>query len=132
MTRKESIAKLKEATAAIHAEWLKLLLNMWGLEDRGHRITMGAVYDYDGAWTLSMEDIIFCVEHGIDIKRMLEWQDYLCFAAEFDFDLPRLDEWINGCPRISKEKQEQLEKMKRGLLDLCEEEKKKLRKEGSR
>jgi Ni,Fe-hydrogenase III small subunit len=43
----------------------------------------------------------------------MEWQEYICDAAEFGFNTPNLRSYIRGCPRTPPEVLEKLRAMKR-------------------
>ena len=104
------------------------LLNMWKLDSYyGYWIgdEIGSVYDYGGSFTIGMDDIIYCVEHDVTEKQYMEWQDYLCDAAEFGFDTPNLKSWMMGCPRTTQEVFEKLRKMKAELNEAIKAEKEK-------
>ena len=131
------MSKTKDSTKAmLREQWEKAcngylveLLRMWELDSYyGYWIgdEIGGVYDYgDGTFTIGMDDIIYCVEHDVTEKRYMEWQDYLCDAAEFGFDTPNLKSWMMGCPRTSPEVFEKLRKMKAELNEAIKAEKEK-------
>ena len=124
----ERIARLEEQWAAACNEWLLVLLNMWGLQaELGHWVGgVGTLYDYDGEWTLNMDSILFCVRKEVPIKVILDWQDYSCWAREFGFDTPTIDEFLKGKKIVGQEAREKLSAMKKGLEALCEEERERL------
>lgn len=107
------------------------LLNMWELDAHyGYWIgdEVGGVYDYgDGMFTINMDDIIYCVLADVTREQYIEWQEYICDAAEFGFDTPNLRSWIMGCPRTSPDVFEKLRKLKADLGDAIEEEKKRMK-----
>ena len=129
--------KTKDAVKRkLREQWLKAvrgylceLLNMWELDSYyGYWIgdEIGGVYDYGGGmFTIGMDDIIYCVEHDIGREQYMEWQDYLCDAAEFGFDTPNLKSWMMGCPRTPPEVFEKLRKMKAELNEAIKAEKEK-------
>ena len=129
--------KTKDAVKRnLREQWLKAvrgylceLLNMWELDSYyGYWIgdEIGGVYDYGGGtFTIGMDDIIYCVEHDVTEKLYMEWQDYLCDAAEFGFDTPNLKSWMMGCPRTSQEVFKKLREMKKILDDAIKAEKEK-------
>ena len=89
----------------------------------------GTLYDYgDGMFTISMDDIIYCVLGDITHEQYMEWQEYCCDAAEFGFDTPNLRSWIMGRPRTSKETFDKLRSLKKDLADAVEEEKQRINK----
>ena len=107
-------------------DYLGELLKMWELDGYyGYWIgdEVGGVYDYDGCFTINMDDIIYCVENGVTERQYYEWQDYICDASEFGFDTPNLKSWMHGCPRTPQETFEKLRALKRDLAEAVEEEK---------
>lgn len=124
--------KLKEQyEKACHGYVTELLL-MWELDAYyGYWIgeDVGGVYDYDGAFTISMEDIIYCVENDVAMEQYLKWLDYICDAAEFGFDTPNLKSWMAGCPRTDAATFKLLREMKADLNKAVEDEKGRLSKE---
>ena len=106
--------------------YLVELLRMWELDAHdGYWIgdETGGIYDYgDGMITISMDNIIYCVEHDVTREQYDEWQEYICDAAEFGFDTPNLKSWMRGCPRVSHEAFERLRKLKAGLNYAIKEE----------
>ena len=127
---KDAVKKqLKEQWKKACNGFLVELLRMWELDSYyGYWIgdEIGGVYDYgDGAFTIGMDDIIYCVEHDIGREQYMEWQDYLCDAAEFGFDTPNLKSWMMGCPRTPPEVFEKLRKMKEELNEAIKAEKEK-------
>lgn len=125
--RQEKIAALREQLRKACHLYLIELLRMWGLEDRGHWVADCQIYDYGGAWTLGMDDIIFCVEKAVRIDVMFDWIDYVCWATDFQFDVPTLTEWCNGCKRADAATRKKLSDMSEELHALCAEERKKLK-----
>ena len=120
---------LKEQYEKACNGYLVELLRMWELDAYyGYWIgeEIGGVYDYGGGmFTIGMNDIIYCVEHDIGREQYIEWQDYLCGAAEFGFDTPNLKSWMMGCPRTPPEVFEKLRKMKAELNEAIKAEKEK-------
>ena len=122
-------AKLRKDYEQACNGYLVELLRMWELDAYyGYWIgeEIGGVYDYGGGmFTIGMDDIIYCVEHDVTEKQYMEWQEYLCDAAEFGFDKPNLKSWMMGCPRTSPEVFEKLRKMKAELNEAIKAEKEK-------
>lgn len=124
--------QLKEQWKQSCNGFLVELLRMWELDAHyGYWIAdeTGSVYDYgDGMFTISMDDIIYCVLADITREQYMEWQEYICNAAEFNFSTPNLRSWIRGCPRIPSEVFDKLRKLKADLDNAVEEEKKRMQK----
>lgn len=120
--------QLKEQYEQACNAYLKELRKMWELDGYyGYWIgdEVGGVWDYgDGSIDISMENIIYCVEHDVTREQFDEWTEYICDASEFNMTTPNLRSFLAGCPRTSKEKFEELKQMKRALYEAVEEEKK--------
>jgi hypothetical protein len=125
-------AQLKEDWKQACNGFLVELLRMWELDGHyGYWIgnEEGSLYDYgDGMFTINMDDIIYCVLGDITSEQYIEWQEYVCEAAEFGFDTPNLRSWIRGCPRTSKATFDTLRMMKQGLQEAIDEEKQRIKK----
>lgn len=105
--------------------YLVELLRMWELDAYyGYWIAeeIGGVYDYGGSFTIGMDDIIYSVEHDVTQQQYMEWQDYICDAAEFGFDQPNLKSWMKGCPRTPAETFRRLRELRANLDDAIKEE----------
>jgi hypothetical protein len=123
--------QLKEQWKKACRDFLDELLRMWELDAHyGYWIgdEDGTLYDYgDGMFTISMDDMIYCVLGDITLEQYMEWQEYCCDAAEFNFNTPNLRSWIRGCPRTSKETFDMLRQLKADLDNAVEEEKKRMK-----
>lgn len=129
-TTKQTMKRMLKVNydAACNA-YLEALLKMWELDAHyGYWIgdEVGGVYDYDGGFTINMDDIIYCVENGVTERQYYEWQEYICDASEFGFDLPNLKSWMHGCPRTPQEVFEHLRGLKKDLAEAVEEEKQRI------
>ena len=124
---KDGIKKmLKEQWEKACNGYLVELLHMWELDAHyGYWIgdEVGGVYDYaDGVMTINMDDIIYCMEHDVESKEYMAWQEYICDAAEFGFNTPNLRSFVRGCPRTPSEIFERLCKLKADLNNAIKEE----------
>jgi hypothetical protein len=122
----EHIKQLRTAYDKACNDYLAELLKMWELDPHygyWNSDRPGTIYHYGETHNLSMEDIIYCVEHSISEDLVLEWEDYLLDAYEFGFSTPNLEAWCLGCPRTDKATFQRLCKMKQDLYDAVEEEK---------
>lgn len=123
-------AKIKERYEFAVNSYLLELLNMWELDAcYGYWIgdDVGGMYDYGGMFTIDMEDIIYCVEHDVTWTQYLEWQEYICDASEFGFDMPNLRSWMMGCPRTDAKTFKKLREMKNELENAIDEEKERVK-----
>ena len=118
--------QLKEQWEKACNGFLVELLRMWELDAcYGYWIgdEPGGVYDYgDGTFTIGMDDIIYCVLADVTREQYIEWQEYICDAAEFGFDTPNLRSFVRGCPRTPSETFERLRKLKADLNNAINEE----------
>ncbi len=120
--------QLKEQWRQAVRGYQAALLNMWELDAHyGYWIggEEGSVYDYgDGMFTISIDDMIYCVDCDVTREQYMEWQEYIVDAAEFGFTIPNLRSYLRGCPRTPPEVFEKLRAMKRELDKSVEEAKK--------
>ena len=109
--------------------YLLEFLNMWGLNAcYGYWVAddVGGLYDYDGSFTITMDNIIYCVENDITEHEYLEWQDYVCQASEYGFTTPNFKSWAKGCPRVGNEVFDRLRSLKENFDKIIKEESEKL------
>ena len=123
-------AQLNEQWKQACEGYLAELLRMWELDAYyGYWIgdEDGTLYDYgDGMFTISMDDIIYCVLGDITREQYIEWQEYIVDAMEFGFDTPNLRSWIRGCPRTPHEAFVRLRQLRDDLNEAIEHEKEKI------
>jgi len=123
--------QLKEQWKKACEGYLCELLRVWELDGYyGYWIgdEVGGVYDYgDGMFTINMDDIIYCVEDDVTREQYIEWQEYICDAAEFGFATPNLRSFVRGCPRTSAETFKHLREIKAMLNDAVQEEKERVK-----
>jgi hypothetical protein len=125
--------QLKEQWRQAVRGYQSALLNMWEL-DAHYSYWIGgeegSVYDYgDGMFTIGIDDMIYCVDCDVTREKYIEWQEYICDAAEFGFDTPNLRSFVRGCPRTSAETFQHLREIKAMLNDAVKEEKESVNKE---
>lgn len=130
-----------EKKEALMVQWLKAvqgylcaLLDAWELDSYyGYWIggEIGSIYDHGGSFTITMDDIVYCVEHDVTHEQYMEWQEYCCNAAEFNFTMPNLRSWMAGCPRTSEATFIKLRALKAELNNAIDEEKERVEKENN-
>lgn len=87
----------------------------------------GDVYEFDGAWTLGMKDIIYAVRKGVTPDQANDWQEYVVFAKENDFQCPSMQEYMeNRVPLLDADAQQRISKLRYDLLRLCNDEREKM------
>ena len=130
-TKQENLQQLKKDYKAACNGYLAELLRMWELDAHyGYWDSdePGTIYHYGETHDLSMEDIIYIVENGIEEDEVLAWEDYGLNAYEFKFETPNLRAWHMGCPRTPQETFDKFRQLKADLNQAVEEEKARIKK----
>lgn len=118
--------KLRSRFANICESYRHTIERMWELNKAdGYWVAeeIGGVYDNAGVVTLSLLEMIYCVENDIKLEEVLEWQDYNIEAQEYGFNCINLKSWHKGCPRVPREKLEEFRAKRRELEQMAEEAK---------
>lgn len=105
-------------------KYLKTLLKDWDFDpSNGYWIAdeIGGVYAYGDWLFISFDDMRYAVEHDVSAETYDEWQNYNSFALEFGQNTINLKSWCMGCPRLSQEQVDNLQKKKDELDALCAE-----------
>ena len=116
---------LKENYEKACNEYIKALLTLWDVGcDCGYWIgdEVGGIYDIDGWITISMQEIVYCVENNVTSKEVSEWQDYYIKCNDYNLPTMNLNAWHKGAPRHDFTK---LDAAKKALEDEIENEKNK-------
>ena len=112
---------LKENYEKACNDYVRTLLTLWGVDYKcGYWIgdEVGGVYDIDGWITISMQEIVYCVENGVTYEEYEQWQDYGIKCAEYNLPTLNLNAWHKGAPRHDFTK---LDALKKDLDDAIEE-----------
>ena len=119
-------ALLRERYEKAVMDYVNTLLQMWELDGHyGYFIgdEVGGIYDYgDGMFTISMQDIVYCVENGVTEEEYEKMLEYCCKCAEYNLPKMNLNAWHKGAPRHDFTK---LDALKKDLDDAIENEKNK-------
>ena len=122
---KAHIKLLKENYEKACNDYVRALLNQWSLDGfYGYWIggEVGGVYDYgDGIFTISMQDIVYCVENGVTEKEYEEMLEYNIKCHEYNLPMINLNAWHKGAPKYDFTK---LDALKKDLDNTIEEYKK--------
>ena len=119
-----------DLTAAVDA-YVDALLSMWSDYDAddpqlspayGHWAgdDPTGVYCYEDMFSITLTDVVYCVDNGVPMQEYLDWQDYCVEAAQWGFTTPNLRSWHTGCPRVPEETFATLRGRKQQLDDLVE------------
>ena len=75
-----------------------------------------------GDYFFDFHDVIkYAVDNNLtDWNEVVEWYDYTLFANEYNQTIPNFKSWHKGCPRLSKEAQQTLVKLKKDFEDTVE------------
>lgn len=94
---------------------IKYEQDAWVAGDVG---TIACVNDY----FFDFHDVIkYAVDNELtDWDEVVEWYDYTLFASEYQQTIPNFKSWHKGCPRLSKEAQQTLVKLKKDFEDTVE------------
>lgn len=120
--------KLRQKFEAACNSYRHALESMWDLNAAdGYWIgdEVGGLYDNGGFVTISLLDMIYCVENDLEWDEYDEWTQYNIKAHEFNFNCINLKSWHMGCPRVPEETFERLRGMKKELEEAIKEEKEK-------
>lgn len=130
-TKQAILQQLKKDYEAACNGYLCELLRMWELDAHygyWNSDEPGTIYHYGETHNLSMEDIIYIVEKGIEEDEVLEWEDYCLEAYEYKFTTPNLQAWHMGYPRTPPEVFENLRQMKADIDKAVADEKARMKK----
>ena len=123
---KAHIKLLKENYEKACNEYVAALLNLWNLDGYyGYFIggEVGGVYDYgDGIFTISMQDIVYCVENGVTEQEYEEMLEYCIKCSEYNLPTMNINAWHKGAPRHDFTN---LDALKKDLNDAIDNEKNK-------
>ena len=75
---------------------------------------------------VGMQTIITDIEMDAPEEEFIKWYDYNLVAHEFGFTTPNFESWLKGCPRVSSETFNKLQRLKNNLDDAIKSEKEKL------
>lgn len=79
------------------------LCKMWDMEvSDGYWIgeEVGGLWDNGDMVTISLCDMVYCVENDIAFKEFQEWEEYNVACLHFHFTTMNLKSWHMGAPRI--------------------------------
>ena len=108
--------------------YLVALLNFWEWDGcYGFWVSdvVGGTFIYGDDIALTMEDIIYCVENGVTEHQHRKYRDYCLKCSEYNFSIPNIQAYFNGCPQIPQATFDKLDAMK-SELNKCIEDTKKL------
>lgn len=113
--------------------YLRALLDAWRLDiSRGHWISdiVGGTWDQDGELTISLRDIVYCVEEDVSLLEYTDMLSYVTMADYLDLDLPDIRSWHTGrFRRMPPETLERLTQLKDDLLQEIDDAREQLRRD---
>ena len=122
---KAHIKQLKENYEKACNNYVAALLNLWGIDSKSTYWIggeVGGVCDVDGWITISMQDIVYCVDNNVTSKEVDEWQEYYVKCIKYNIPTMNLNAWHKGAPRYDFTK---LDALKKDLDNTIENEKNK-------
>lgn len=110
---------LREQFQKTANEYLTILLQMfeWDSYYGYWSDGAGSLYCYAEDHVLTYDQIRFIVENDVDYSVYLSWHDYCSWCRCFDFEQPNLPSWVKGCPRLTKEQMNHLDKLRKDFED---------------
>lgn len=131
--RPEVKRSLREHLQIAAQGYLRALLDAWGLDiDRGYWIgdNIGGTWDQDGELTISLRDIVYCVEEDVSLLEYTDMLSYVTMADYLDLDLPDIRSWHTGrFRRMPPETLERLTQLKDDLLEEIDDAREQLRRD---
>lgn len=76
---------------------------------------VGGTFIYGDDIDLTMEDIIYCVENGVIEHQYYKYHDYCLKCSEYNFSIPSIQAYFNGCPQIPQATFDKLDALKSEL-----------------
>jgi len=73
-------------------------------------------------YAISLDDIIYCVEHGVTYDEFVEHTDYWMRCDENNLPKMNLKSWHEGAPRVPQEVFDRLNALRKNISDLIEEQ----------
>lgn len=96
-------------------EYVAQLCSMWN-QDIAYgwwvNNEVGGIWCYGDFISLNMSDIVYIVNNNIEEEDVINWLDYVSTAVIYGLSCPNLKSWVNGCPRLSTEDIQKLQKIK--------------------
>ena len=70
------------------------------------------------------DEIRLCVDNDVPWNDLIEWYDYNTQSNQYGLATPNLKSWLKGCPRVSKERLDEICEHWKALDELIEQTKK--------
>lgn len=117
---------LRENYEKACVDYLVALLNAWEWDCHygfwiGDKV--GGTYCYGDDVSMTMDEITFCVDNGISEKQHYKYFSYCMRCAEYEFSVPNIESYFNGCPHVPDETFDKLDRMKAEMINLINETK---------
>lgn len=98
--------------------YVDALLCMWDLTSK-HGCwadgEVGGLYSHDGEFAINMQEIIFCVENDVPLSTFMNYMVYCVRCRKYNFNIPTLESYYNGCQLVPQETFDKLDAMKEEL-----------------
>ncbi len=129
MTDNKEILDLSRRYDDICDEYVSRLNEMWDFSC-GFWVSdeRGGLYCFNDEYSITMEDLRFCVDNGVSYEEFVEWFEYECFIAEYGGNRINLMHWHMGNHGIPKDKRDQvveeharIERLKQEFLESVSE-----------
>lgn len=115
--------QLREADLKAANAWVAELARLWDIPFKNDWIEPAEIYDFGDTLVFDMKTIRYIVANAITYDQAADWEEYVCWAGENDFEQPSLRDYIEArIPLVPREAQQRINEMRRDLMRLCAEE----------
>lgn len=121
-TEKKAVIKAYETACE---NIVKELRREWDISERdGYWIgdEIGGLYDHESGFTITVGDMVYCIEHDISRLTYMDYLDYNVRCLEYNLKTMNLKSYIMGAPRVSDKAFDNLDKLKKDLNNAIKEE----------
>lgn len=122
-TKPAALRLLEDNYAAACNAYVAELARLWDIPFKNDWIEPAEIYDFGDTLVFDMKTIRYIVTNAITYDQAADWEEYVCWAGENDFEQPSLRDYIEArVPLVPREAQQRINEMRRDLMRLCAEE----------
>ena len=126
-TNPAKLNQLREADLKAANAWVAELARLWDIPFKNSWIEPAELYDFGDTLVFDMKTIRYIVTNAITYDQVQDWQEYVFWAGENDFEQPSLRDYVeNRVPLVPHEAQQRISDMRRDLNRLCAEERERI------
>lgn len=122
---KDKLQKLRDDYENAVIGYQREFMNQFGIEYHdswwvGDRIGIDN-FCFGDMYAISLDDMIYCVEHGVTYDEFVAHTDYWLKCADYGLPKINLKSWHEGAPRVPQEVFDRLDSMKQEMEKLIDE-----------